>query len=223
MVSLLSENVSHAYGFFHALKGVSLEINPGDCFALFGPNGAGKTTLMKIFATLLSPTQGQLSILGKDAVRDRDTVRASIFFVGHGSFLYDDLTAIENIEFAIGIRGRLPPLNEIKTVLDRVGIGAYASQKTRTLSAGMQKRLSLAKTILAQPELILFDEPYTALDENGVEMMHQVIRDFLARGAAVILSSHDRAKTAQIANRAGLLHHKTLKEIPLTDLQNALF
>jgi ABC-type multidrug transport system ATPase subunit len=178
---------------------------------------------MKIFATLLQPTCGNIQILGKDAIRHRDEARELLFFIGHGSFLYDDLTVVENIEFSIGLRGRRPPMREIKTALDRVGIGPYAFQKSRTLSAGMQKRLSLAKAILAEPELLLLDEPYASLDEHGIDIVNQVIRNFLAKGAAVLLSSHDREKTAKVANRVGVLRNKGLEELPLTDLEHALF
>jgi heme ABC exporter ATP-binding subunit CcmA len=223
MVSLLGNKVSHTYRFFKALKEVSLELQKGECYALFGPNGAGKTTLMKIFATLLQPTCGTVQIMGKDGARDREEARRFLFFIGHGSFLYDDLTAVENIEFAIGLRGWLPTLGEIKSALDKVGIGPYASQKSRYLSAGMQKRLSLAKAILAEPDLLLLDEPYASLDEKGIDILNELIRDFLKKGSAVLISSHDRVKTGEVATRAGILQNKALREIPLTELSNALF
>ena len=223
MVSLLGVKISHTYHFFKALKEVSLELQKGECYALFGPNGAGKTTLMKIFATLLQPTEGSVSIMGKDSVHDKEEARRFLFFMGHRSFLYDDLTAVENIEFAIGLRGWLPTLGEIKTVLDHVGIGPYAYKKTRYLSAGMQKRLSLAKAILAEPELLLLDEPYASLDEKGIDILNESIRDFLKKGTSVLISSHDRMKTAEVANRAGILYNKGLREIPISELSHALF
>jgi len=223
MPSLIGTKISHTYRFFKALKEVSIELQKGECYALFGPNGAGKTTLMKIFATLLQPTLGSVSIMGKDSVQDREAARQALFFIGHKSFLYEDLTAIENIEFTIGLRGWRPTLGEIKTALDRVGIGAYASQKSRYLSAGMQKRLSLAKAILARPSLLLLDEPYASLDEKGIDIMNESIRDFSNQGASVLISSHDRLKAAEVAHRAGTLHNKGLKEVPITELANALF
>jgi len=223
MVSLLGIKVSHTYRFFKALKEVSLALQQGECYALFGPNGAGKTTLMKIFATLLRPTCGTVAIMGKDSVQDREAARQALYFIGHGSFLYDDLTTLENIKFTIGLRGGLPTLGEMKIALDRVGIGPYTSQKIRTLSAGMQKRLSLAKAILAKPTLLLLDEPYASLDEKGIDMMNEAIFDFLKKGSSVLISSHDRVKTAEVAHRAGILHNKGLKEIPVTELVHALF
>jgi len=223
MVSLAGIKISHTYRFFKALKDVSIALQRGECYALFGQNGAGKTTLMKIFATLLQPTCGTVSIMGKDTVEDREAARQALFFMGHGSFLYDDLTAIENIEFAMGLRGFRPSLRDIKITLDRVGIGPYASQKSRHLSAGMQKRLSLAKAILANPNLLLLDEPYASLDEKGIDIMNESIRGFLHQGAAVLISSHDRVKTAEVAHRAGILHNKGLKEIPIAELAYALF
>ncbi len=223
MVSLRGIKISHTYRFFKALKEVSLEIQKGECYALFGPNGAGKTTLMKIFATLLQPTGGTVTIMGKDSVADREEARRFLFFIGHRSFLYDDLTAVENIQFMMGLRGGSPTLGEMKTALDRVGIGAYASQKSRTLSAGMQKRLALAKAIVAAPSLFLLDEPYASLDEKGIDIMNEAIRDFLKKGASVLIVSHDRVKTAEVATRAGVLHNKGLQEIAVTELEHALF
>jgi ABC-type multidrug transport system ATPase subunit len=178
---------------------------------------------MRIFATLMKPTDGWFEIMGKDCRRHYEEARRYLFFIGHGSFLYDDLTVIENIQFAMGLRGWSPTLNEIRMTLDRVGIGPYGAQKSRYLSAGMQKRLVLAKALLARPNLLLLDEPYASLDEKGVLLMNQCIQDFLKRGAAIFMSGHDRDRAADVATRAGLLHNKVLQEIPLSELDRALF
>lgn len=223
MISLRGDKISHMYRRYKSLKEVSLELAPGECFALFGPNGAGKTTLMKIFATLLRPTEGTFEIMGKDGLQHRDDVRRYLFYIGHGSFLYDNLTVVENVEFTMGLRGWLPTLNEIRAVLDRVGLGPFGMQKGGKLSAGMKKRLALAKALLAQPDVLLLDEAYDALDERGMNLMNECIRDFLRKGKTVFLSSHDRAKTAEVAHRAAILQNKKLREIPVKDLANALF
>ncbi len=223
MVSLLGYQISHTYRYHKVLKDVSLTLNPGDCYVLFGPNGAGKTTLMKILATLLKPTSGTIEIMGKDTQQSREEARRYLFFIGHGTFLYDDLTVTENIEFTMGLRGETPSFSMIRDVLDRVGIGPFALQKSRYLSAGMQRRLALAKALLANPNLLLLDEPYVSLDEKGMEMMNDCIREFLKKGTAVLMSSHDRAKAAEVASHAGILHNKTLREIPVKELGYALF
>jgi heme exporter protein A len=223
MLSLRGYQISHTYRYHKVLKEISLELNPGECFVLFGPNGAGKTTLMKILATLLRPTSGSIEIMGKDTQQNREEARRYLFFIGHGTFLYDDLTVIENIEFTMGLRGETPSFSRIRDVLDRVGIGPFALQKSRYLSAGMQRRLALAKALLANPNLLLLDEPYVSLDEKGMEMMNDCIREFLGKGTAVLMSSHDRAKAAEVASCAGILHNKTLREISVKELGYALF
>ncbi len=223
MVSLRGIKISHLYRYYKALREVSLELKAGECFALFGPNGAGKTTLMRIFSTLLRPTEGLLEVMGKNSRLYRDEARRYLFFIGHQSFLYDDLTAIENIEFAMGLRGWAPTLNEIRMILDRVGIGPFGAQKSRYLSAGMQKRLALAKALLARPHLLLLDEPYAALDEKGIVLMNQCIKEFQEKGTAVLMTSHDRVRASEVASRAGILQNKGLQEIPVSELDHALY
>ncbi len=223
MIALRGIKITHTYRYYTALKSVSLDLHAGDCFALFGPNGAGKTTLMRIFSTLLTPTEGWFEIMGKDCHSYREDARRYLFFIGHGSFLYDDLTAIENIQFSMGMRGWSPTLNEIRVVLDRVGIGPYGLQKSRYLSAGMQKRLILAKALLAKPNVLLLDEPYASLDEKGITLMNQCIKEFQQKGVAIFMSGHDRVRAAEVATRAGILQNKKLQEIPISELDRALF
>lgn len=211
--------LSKAYGFYRIFEEMSFTIQPGACFALFGPNGAGKTTLLRILATLLTPSQGQFTIFGQDGVSQKDSVRTIMLFIAHGSHLYDELSATENLQFALALRGQSPELSQLKRALDQTGIGAYGNLKIRQFSAGMKKRLSLAKVILAQPKLLLLDEPYNALDDGGVAITNQLIQDTMKRGGAVVMTTHDRIKAAKIATEGGILQAGHLQLLSPDQLQ----
>jgi heme ABC exporter ATP-binding subunit CcmA len=213
--------LSKSFRHFQVLKEISIEIAQGECYALFGPNGAGKTTLLRIFATLHRPSSGRFEILGMDGKNDRVKVRESIYLIGHGSYLYDDLSVKENIQFATGIRGWNPSDLEIKRALDQVGIGRFSKLRSRYLSAGMKKRLSIAKALLIRPKVLLLDEGYASLDERGTAMINDCIRTFTAEGAAVLMTSHERSKTAEVAHRIGVLDRSTLKEITVKEMVEA--
>lgn len=213
--------LSKSFRHFQVLKEISIEIELGECYALFGPNGAGKTTLLRIFATLHRPSSGNFEILGLDGKKERAKIRESLFLIGHGSYLYDDLTVKENIQFSIGIRGFDPTGLEIKMALDRVGIGPFARLRSRYLSAGMKKRLSIAKALLIRPKILLLDEAYASLDELGIGMMNDCIREFTQAGSTVLITSHDRAKTAEVAHRVGILHRSVLSEITVEEMMTA--
>lgn len=211
--------LSKAYGFYRIFEEMSFTIQPGACFALFGPNGAGKTTLLRILATLLTPSQGQFTIFGQDGVSQKDSVRTIMLFIAHGSHLYDELSATENLQFSLALRGQSPELSQLKRALDQIGIGAYGNLKIRQFSAGMKKRLSLAKVILAQPKLLLLDEPYNALDDGGVAITNQLIQDTMKRGGAVVMTTHDRIKAAKIATEGGILQAGHLQLLSPDQLQ----
>ena len=221
MTSIQCISISKAYRHYEVLKEISLEIHSGEFYALFGPNGAGKTTLLRILATVNRPTAGQFMMAGYDGVRDKIRVREAVFLIAHGSYLYDDLNAIENIRFAIGLRGKTPPDREIKLALDRVGIGAFSELKTRYFSAGMKKRLSIAKSILIRPRVLLMDEPYASLDEKGQQMVNHYLRELTESGSTVFMTTHDRARTAEITHRVGILTQGSLREIPAQQLKES--
>ena len=159
--------------------------------------------------------------MGINGTRERAKVRESLFMISHGTYLYDDLSVKENIQFALGIRGWNPTDLEIKKVLDRVGIGPFGKLRSRYLSAGMKKRLSIAKALLIRPKVLLLDEAYASLDERGVNMLNDCIRDFNKEGAAVLITTHERPRTAQIAHRVGVLHRSALKEISVKEMLEA--
>ena len=211
MLAIHGIQLKKNYGHYQVLQEVNLDIAPGECFALFGPNGSGKTTLLRILATLYRPTEGRFEIMGRDGMKEKDAVRSDLMLFAHGSHLYDDLNATENLRFALALRNLAPTDREIKSALDQVAIGAFADMKTRNYSAGMKKRLGLAKAILAQPKVLLLDEPFTALDDAGVTLMQTFIHNTVERGGAVLLSTHDREKVTTLAHRAGVLSHGMLQ------------
>ena len=213
MIAIQVNNLSKSYGFYRIFEDLCVSVLSGECFALFGPNGAGKTTLLRILATLQSPSSGQFTIFGKDGVKEKDAVRNSMMLIAHGSHLYEELDALENLRFALALRGLPPQQAEMKRALDRTGIGAFANLKVRQFSAGMKKRLALSKVLLAQPNLLLLDEPYNALDESGTAMTNTLIQDILSRDGAVFMTTHDRDKATKVATRGGVLKNGHLQLI----------
>lgn len=225
MVAIYGTELSKSFHHREVIKNISIEVGEGECFALFGPNGAGKTTLLRILATLYRPSSGQLVIMGYDSLKEKMKAREKLFLIGHGSHLYDDLSVEENIQFTLGLRGIVPGCNEIKMALDRAGIGAFSKMKARFLSAGMKKRLSIAKALLIRAKVLLLDEAYASLDERGVAMLNDAIREFNKEGAAVFVTTHDRSSVLGVVHRAGVLQKSAFRELTRTDLMgdHALF
>ncbi len=217
--------LSKSYHHYQVLNEITFEVPSGECYCLFGPNGAGKTTLLKILATLKKPSSGRFEVMGFDGIRERSKAREILLLVGHGSYLYNDLNAAENIRFALALRSISPAAREIKMALDRVGIGAFAEFKVRYFSEGMKKRLAMAKTILSRPKVLLMDEPYAALDERGMSIVNEFISSMTRQGTAVMMASHNRVKSAEVVHRVGVLHEGTLREMTVEELvaANELF
>ena len=210
MIAIHTTQLGKSYGFYRIFENLSFSIPRGECFALFGPNGAGKTTLLRTLATLTRPSAGRFEILGYDGVTDRQAIRSRVMVLAHGSHLYDELNAVENIRFALALRGTTPTSQEIKRALDFMSIGAFSELKVRFFSAGMKKRLALAKIFLIQPQVLFLDEPYNALDDAGVEITNSLIRDLVKEGGTVFMTTHDRSKATQVTHRAGILDKGSL-------------
>lgn len=160
---------------------------------LTGENGAGKTTLLRILATALRPSRGSLELFGMDAVTHQASLRGRLALMTHHHHLYEALSARENLELTVRLSGR-GALTAIPGHLDEVGLAAVASLPVGTYSAGMKRRLGLAKLLLTAPELALLDEPFGQLDPGGVQLMEDVVRRLKARGATVVMSTHDIAR-----------------------------
>jgi heme ABC exporter ATP-binding subunit CcmA len=187
------------------LEDVSLDLAPGECLALLGANGAGKTTLLRILATLVRPSGGSLSVAGVDALARPEAVRAAIGVVAHGSYVYEDLSAIENLRFWITLGGGDASPARLHGALQQVELDGVADERVRTFSAGMKRRLALARVVLGDARLLLLDEPFTALDQRGRKWLGEFLLAFKARGGAAVVATHSFASALAVADRVAIL------------------
>jgi heme exporter protein A len=173
----------------HVLRGISLGLAAGDCLQLTGPNGAGKTTLLRAVVGLCEVEQGTVRWRGADVRRDPQALHREAAYVGHEVPLKGDLTALENLAFAVGLRRRVdrPALDR---ALERVGAARYARQPVRSLSAGQRRRVALAALLLCAVPLWLLDEPTTNLDAAGQRLLMQLLATHLAAGGVVLTAVH---------------------------------
>lgn len=193
------------FGLKTVLRGLDLTVEQGEFVALLGPNGAGKTTLLRILATLSRPTMGQVKIAGFELPKQAAAIRRRLGVVSHQPLLYGDLTAEENLLFY----GRMYYLEDLQArideVLDLVGLSARRADLVRQYSRGMQQRLAIGRAILHQPEVLLFDEPHTGLDQDSAAMLDGVLKEIAARGRTVVMTSHDLSRAADLATRIDIL------------------
>jgi len=208
MISL--SGARKAYGSATVLDDVSLELAAGECLALLGPNGAGKTTLLRILATLLRPSAGRLAIGGVDALARPDAARRLIGMVGHGSYVYPDLTALENLRFWAVLGGADAAEAGLVRALQSVELDAVAHDRARTFSAGMKRRLGLARVLLGRARLLLLDEPFTELDQRGRKWLGEFLQAFKAGGGAVVVATHSFGQGLEVADRVAILHERRL-------------
>lgn len=192
------ENLARRYGRRWALAGVSLAIPAGTVVMISGRNGSGKTTLLRILATAIRPDLGSARVGGFDLVREREDVRRTTALLSHASYLYESLTARENLTvFADHLGAGRERIGEL---LERVGLAARAGDPVSAFSAGMRKRLSFARILLQAPQVVLLDEPYGQLDPEGFALVDAVVAEMKSRGATVLLTTHQIERVASYAD-----------------------
>ncbi len=182
--------VSKLYGSFAALRKVTAEFSPGLCYVILGLNGAGKSTLLRVIAGLIRPTYGTLSVLGSAAV---STVRSRTGYLGHDSMLYDELTALENLRYTALLyadRHSATPQWKPEQALEMVGLDARLDRPVGKFSQGMRQRAALARVLMANPDLLLLDEPFSNVDTASSAQMLQVLAQLRANGKTILLTTH---------------------------------
>jgi len=200
-----AKGLSKSFGGLFALKGIDLSVNEGECVALFGPNGAGKTTLIKVLTTLSRPANGKVLIAGEDIKKNAVAVRRRIGVVSHQTFLYDNLTAYENLKF-YGKMYDVPDLEQrIVEVITKVGLESRLRDRVGIFSRGMQQRLSIARAILHDPPIMLLDEPETGLDEQARSTLSELLKTLVAGNRTVLLTTHNLEWGFGLADRLAIL------------------
>ncbi len=186
--ALQLHEVSKRFGARWALVRLSLTVRRGTALLLTGHNGSGKTTLLRVLATAVRPSAGKVEVLGVDAARDPESVRAQVGLLGHANYVYEDLSGLENLAVLARLLGA--PASAGSEALERLGLSPKDDRPVRTYSAGMRRRLALARLFLKQPAVALLDEPFVELDPAGVSELEARIRELHAAGTTLVLATH---------------------------------
>jgi heme exporter protein A len=194
------------YGTNPVLRGVDLQVLPGEFVTLVGPNGAGKSTLIRIVATLLSPTAGQVTIGGWPLTSHAGNVRRHIGYISHQPLLYGDLSAAENLSFYARLYRLDRQEERIQSALKIVGLLARQRDPVRSFSRGMLQRLAIARATLHEPDVLLFDEPYTGLDQDAAHLLDTLLNEEVQKGRTILMITHDLARGLNLSHRIAIMN-----------------
>lgn len=197
------EGVSKYYGDFPALRDIGFSAAWGSAVALLGRNGAGKTTLLRIVAGLSKATRGSVRIFGAGAREER--TRRRIGVLGHGISLYDELSAAENLRLFANLYRIPDAAARVGGMLERVGLGRVRDGLVREFSRGMRQRLAVGRAFLHDPDLLLLDEPFTALDDRAIAVLQSMLREMRERGRTIVLSTHQLREALDLASHVVFL------------------
>jgi len=211
-----------ARGEVCAVNRVSFCCRPGEVYGLLGANGAGKTTTLRMLATILKPSEGTATVAGHDVVREPQQVRSNVGFLSTATALYGRLSALEMVEYF----GRLYGLQEtllhkrIDSIFDRLEMNDYRDRRCDRLSTGMKQKVSIARTLVHDPAVMIFDEPTVGLDVMAARSIVGFIRECRDRGKTVIFSTHVMSEVEKLCDRIGIIHNGSLlAEGSLADLR----
>jgi heme exporter protein A len=202
---ITTTQLTKQFGPFLALRGIDLDIRPGEFVTIVGPNGAGKTTLLRILATLSRPTHGHVSIAGHALPKGADEARRQIGLLSHQPLLYGDLTAEENLRF-FGKMYDVPALEaRLLELLDKVDLIDRRTDRVRTFSRGMQQRLAIARALLHDPAVVLLDEPFTGLDPHASDRLEEMLHLLRDGQRTAVMTIHDLERGWAMCDRALVL------------------
>jgi ABC-2 type transport system ATP-binding protein len=203
------KNLTKSYGPKSVLEGISFEVQKGTVFALLGPNGAGKTTAVRIMTTLLKADSGDISVAGFDVANDADEVRSVIGLTGQNASVDDKLTGIANLEM-IGNLYHLPSASakaRAKELIEQFDLVEAANRAVKTYSGGMRRRLDLAASLIAKPDILFLDEPTTGLDPRSRNTMWEIIRKLVAEGTTLLLTTQYLEEADQLADEIAVINN----------------
>ena len=203
MSAVAVEGVWKFYGDYPALRDVQLSVEPGACLALIGRNGAGKTTLLRTIAGFSRAMRGSVRILGEEP--RSAAARSRMGFIGHGISVYDELSALENLTLYARLYGLANPRVTALSWLERTGLDRVRDGLVREFSRGMRQRLAVARAFLHDPEVLLLDEPFTALDDRAIALLQHLLREALRFGKTVVMSTHQLREALDLATHVALL------------------
>ena len=204
-LAIHTQGLAKRYGNRPVLRNIDLDLPWGEVLSLFGPNGAGKTTLVRLLAGLVRATSGSIRIGGIDPERKGVDVRCMMGVLTHQTFLYDELTARENLRFYARMYALTNVDERIEEVSATLGSTSYLDVRVRTLSNGMQKRVSLARAVLHRPRLLIFDEPEAGLDQEGLELIEALLAVHRSEGGSAVVTTHNVERGLSIADRVIIL------------------
>lgn len=210
---VIVENLTRKFGEFVAVDHVSFTVNAGEIVGYLGPNGSGKTTTIRMLLGLLQPTDGNASVLGFDAFRQSEEVRARCGYMSQKFALYDDLTVNENLAFYGGVYG-VTDKTRLAETLARVGLSGHEREMTRSLSAGWRQRLALAIALVHQPRLLFLDEPTSGVDPTARRKFWDLIYSLAADGVTVLVTTHYMDE-AEYCERVGIMRDGKLLDMDL--------
>jgi heme exporter protein A len=192
------------FGSTRAVAGVTFSLAPGDCLGLFGPNGAGKTTLLRVLAGLLKPTSGSARVSGIP-LPGGPQARSRIGLISHHTMLYEALSPRENVAFSARLYGLRDARSQVEDSLRRMSMLDRADAPIRSLSRGMQQRVSIARAMVHSPQLVLADEPYSGLDDSGARALTALLRELRSAGTAIIIVTHNLTEGLSLATHAAVM------------------
>ena len=209
---LQANNLVRKFGDLTAVDDVSFTIEEGEIFSLLGPNGAGKTTTISMLSTLLAPTSGDAQINGFSIKNDNMQVRKSIGIVPQEIALYDDLTALENLQYwgkLYDLKGR--ELDQrVEVVLEQIGLSDRAKDRVKTYSGGMKRRVNIAAGLLHKPKLLFMDEPTVGIDPQSRRMILDMVKELNQQGMAILYTTHYMEEAQELSDRVGIIDHGKL-------------
>lgn len=199
-----------------AVNGISLEVDEGEIFGLIGPNGAGKTTTLRIIATIIKPTSGQVMVCGKDVVREASEVRRLISYLPEEAGAYQNLTGLEYLKFMASFY--YGSEDEVKSALEEgmriSGLGERLKEKSSAYSKGMKRRLQLARVLMIKPRLAILDEPTSGLDVTHAFQLRRLIKEYADKNRiTVLLSSHNMLEVENMCDRVAFINEGKVVEV----------